>query len=290
MCTKHPFETLIQTHVRLNALRMKGSQTSSTASIKNDQFIYPSNDQFITHIHHRVGLPLNLSNDIPIKCPHCSKDVDIRGYHFANCIKRPLKTQIHNATVKAFANSLPSGSDVQYEIRGSGIGNYGRRPMDFALNLSGYPKQLGADLTVISPFAKQNEKYFKDNKGHNRIKALEYQKIDNLKGSVNFSVYDYFPVVCTIYGGIGPKARQLCVELADAHGAESVSLRNWYLKLFHDTLSFTIQQQYAKWTTKFVYESYHKAVESDHGVIIPRKYFPRVIIPITPLPIRPVVA
>ena len=289
--TKHPYETDIQTQCRLYALQMKGSGASSTVRIRENQFNYKSNVEFITHQLYRLGLPLNINNYIPKICPTCKKKGDIRGLHQTNCKKRPMKTQPHNATIRAFASILPAASDTQTEVRGTGsIENNRRRPMDMTCNVPGSPKMFGLDLSIISSHVICHENYFKDNKGWNHMKSLERLKIDNLKGCVNFCAYDYYPVICTTYGGIGPKARELCVELADAHGSESLSLRNWYLKLFLDTLSFTIQQQHARYTSRFVDEAFNKTVESDHGVIVPNKYYPRASIPITPSPVRPVAA
>ena len=229
---------------RLQALRLDGSSSFLQVLPTAARFTF-KNITMRTAIAFRLGIPLPSTYPLPKTCPHCSKPTDKFGRHFGLCKSKPILHAVHGAAVKSLHRLLPSGSDASLEVHGDTPETYNKRPLDLAYDMQDTKgRRAGVDFTIFQPSSASSH-FIKGNPAK-EMQCKEKMKINNLNGSVNPSAIDYFPLVLTTYGGLGPTAIKHFKELADGWYGYNPRLRKWALRNIKLSVSCSVQKRHAE--------------------------------------------
>ena len=173
---------------------------------------------------------------------HGKNNCDNEGNHFAVCRQKPIQSQRHNAVIKAIKCALPAGSNPQVEIHGFTASTATKRPLDLIFNMQdGTGKMAGIDLTVINPVCDRHQLNFVQGKGDKALTTAEEEKVKKLKGSVNLSIYNFYPFATASNGGLGKQAKKLLQNIAEVHGYMGKPHRDFIYKDLKDSICFEVQ-------------------------------------------------
>jgi hypothetical protein len=188
-----------------------GSSGFITA-LPSEPSLYMTNDQMVTAMKLRLGLPVLPTFDGIPKCS-CSNHLDALGDHILVCKKGPEVIHRHNSIVRSWERLIlqTSHTSLFLERTLGGLGmnvdpNQAGKKADL-IEFEQQRKPLLADISVIhaTPTSAINLKKYAKEKGA-AARAKELQKKSKYGAAANALEMDFSPLVMETYGRLGEEA------------------------------------------------------------------------------------